>query len=219
MAIVTTDNKYYTEIAAAIREKNGSSDLYTPAQMAEAILALSGGGLPSGFTPLSYIAGTDNQYIDTEFYPNQNTKIEIDFMCTGDISVFGTQNGFANQAFMYASSMACFGNVSNQSISAWSANTRYTVSLSKDGLYRNGVLLWTPTYNEFTAAHTLTIMGNHEGGTVYAYDGRVYGARLFDNGKIICHYIPGTMDGEYGMYDIVNARFSGNAGSGAFTGG
>ena len=41
MAIVLTDNRYYSEIANAIRTQNGTSDKYTPAQMAEAILALS----------------------------------------------------------------------------------------------------------------------------------------------------------------------------------
>lgn len=44
MSIVTTDNKFYSEIAAAIREKSGESTLYRPADMAEAILAIKGGG-------------------------------------------------------------------------------------------------------------------------------------------------------------------------------
>ena len=44
MALVVTDNRYYSEIAAAIREKNGLTDLYTPAQMAEAIRAIELGG-------------------------------------------------------------------------------------------------------------------------------------------------------------------------------
>lgn len=40
MAIVTTDNQYYTAIANAIRGKNGTETTYKPAEMAEAIAAL-----------------------------------------------------------------------------------------------------------------------------------------------------------------------------------
>ena len=174
-------------------------------------------GLPAGYTELEYIEGTGTQYIDSNFYPNQNTRIEIDFMCTGDMSVFGTQNGFGNRAFMHASTMACFGNSSTQAITAWSNNVRYTCSHSKEGTYRNGTLLWTPTYNEFTAAYTLTLMGNHEGNTVYPYDGRVYSCQIYDNGTLVRDFIPCINNsGEIGLYDRVNKTFYGNAGTGVF---
>lgn len=44
MAIVTTDNTNYTNIAAAIRAKNGTETQYTPSEMAAAITALPSGG-------------------------------------------------------------------------------------------------------------------------------------------------------------------------------
>ena len=44
MAIVTTDNQHYMDIAAAIRAKNGTDTQYTPAEMPAAIQAISGGG-------------------------------------------------------------------------------------------------------------------------------------------------------------------------------
>lgn len=43
MAIVTTDNQHYTDIAAAIRSKNGTKTQYKPSEMAAAISAISGG--------------------------------------------------------------------------------------------------------------------------------------------------------------------------------
>ena len=50
MAKVLTDSQHYTNIANAIRGKNGSSDTYTPAEMADAILAIeTGGGNASTF--------------------------------------------------------------------------------------------------------------------------------------------------------------------------
>lgn len=44
MAIITTDNQHYADIAAAIREKNGSETQYRPDEMAAAISAIVSGG-------------------------------------------------------------------------------------------------------------------------------------------------------------------------------
>ena len=44
MSIVLTDSKHYTDIANAIREKNGKTDTYKPSEMAAAIEEISGGG-------------------------------------------------------------------------------------------------------------------------------------------------------------------------------
>ena len=47
-----TNTTNYANIAAAIREKNGATDQYTPAQMPAAIMAIQTGGdlsdVPSG---------------------------------------------------------------------------------------------------------------------------------------------------------------------------
>lgn len=40
MAKIITDNKHYTDIAAAIREKNGGAETYKPEEMAAAVLAI-----------------------------------------------------------------------------------------------------------------------------------------------------------------------------------
>lgn len=58
MSIVTTDNRFYSEIAAAIREKNGESTLYLPADMAEAILAIKGGGDAFAAISVTYPEGS-----------------------------------------------------------------------------------------------------------------------------------------------------------------
>lgn len=53
MAIVTTDNQYYSAIATAIRAKNGEATLYKPSEMAAAISAL-----PTGGGELDFITNT-----------------------------------------------------------------------------------------------------------------------------------------------------------------
>lgn len=49
MATVTTNNQYYTDIANAIRDKNGTQTQYMPSEMAAAITAISGGGSQNNF--------------------------------------------------------------------------------------------------------------------------------------------------------------------------
>lgn len=44
MANVLVEEQYLQDIADSIRDKNGSSDTYTPAQMSGAIMLISGGG-------------------------------------------------------------------------------------------------------------------------------------------------------------------------------
>ena len=45
MSIVTIDDSYFTDIANAIRGKNGETTTYKPNEMAAAISALSSGGI------------------------------------------------------------------------------------------------------------------------------------------------------------------------------
>lgn len=44
MALILTDDQNYKDIAAAIREKNGSTTTYAPGEMAAAVEGLSGSG-------------------------------------------------------------------------------------------------------------------------------------------------------------------------------
>lgn len=48
MAIITTDNQHYHDIADAIREKIGTQNTYKPEQMAAAVRAIDGGGTSGG---------------------------------------------------------------------------------------------------------------------------------------------------------------------------
>lgn len=75
MAIVTTDSINYTNIAEAIRDKNGTETTYKPADMASAIRSLSGG------TPSDYDTVKNNSEkiaLDkTDTYSIANNRDEI----------------------------------------------------------------------------------------------------------------------------------------------
>ena len=88
----------------------------------------------------------------------------------------------------------------------------------------DGVAINVIDEQTFTAPHTFLIGGIRSGssspGTLYYTKARFRACQLYDNGTLIRDFIPcKNADGEVGMYDTVNAKFYGNAGTGTFVAG
>lgn len=227
MARVMTDNKYYAEIAAAIREKNGGTGKYTPAQMAAAIRAIqSGGVLPDGYTQLNYIESTGTQYIDTGFKPNQDTRVvtAVSFRATPskDEAVFGTRNANTNQLWCYWRNAAAkfsfrFGGSSTNNLVAAAATEKNV--LNADGnVLTIGSASVTATAATFTAEHSIFLFAvNNAGASQYPASVLMYSCKIYDNGTLVRDFVPCRNPlGEVGLYDLVNGVFYCNAGTGSF---
>ncbi len=80
-ALIT--ESYLTDIANAIRAKNGSSDTYTPPQMEAAIQAI-----PTGITPTGTVQITQNGTHDVTQYASANVNVQPNLQ-----SKTATQNG------------------------------------------------------------------------------------------------------------------------------
>lgn len=219
MAIVTTDNKYYAEIANAIRTVNGSTDKYLPAQMAAAILALMGGsGLPDGYTLLEYIQASGSQYIDTGIIPtNHQTEIKFDMMDYKDNDhLFGTSADYRKYSFTsYANEFRSGINGVEITIAPWSTGVHTLLynTIDNYGIYLDGKLYSSGTLCASTTNLTLCRRGTN------GLTGRIYYAKITDrsSGLLVRDFVPCiSPDGVYGLYDLINAQFYG--GSGTFTG-
>ncbi len=185
--------------------------------------------LPDGYTRVEYIESSGTQYIDTDFIPNQDTRVVMDFDLISAystyawITLFASRNGNANT----------FGTFSNSALTITydtyaSANGNRSVSLrgrhivdkNKNETFVDGTSIGAFSYVLFTGTVQLRLLRDNQpnGGDVHPFVGKLYSCKIYDNGTLVRNFIPCINSaGTAGLYDIVNGRFYTNAGTGTFS--
>lgn len=178
--VVITDT-YLTNIANAIRGKNGSSDTYTPSEMASAITNIPSStesvyevdsieemeeltnvsendycvvmnkALPVGYTQLEYIEGTGTQYIDTGVIPNNNTGFEVDGYAINECAIMGANDSNAPLNFNFMN----IGDTSYRFQRYGSNSTNAYVLVDKTTYPRNTRYVWKMLKNKIYADNAL----------------------------------------------------------------
>lgn len=199
----------------------------------------SGGGrLPSEYQEVEWIGSDGNQYINTDFIPNTDTKAEIrcsynatssgshsmmGAISSGSTSYFGIPAQVGASIVFYYNGFTYLGN------NVLSANDIITASLETTSTNATAYALnentqWT---NTLVKNGTLTLTKPLY---LFCYNNNGNGVGEKSNGKI--YYFKATKDGQQardmipcyrkadqviGMYDTISQTFFTNSGSGTFT--
>lgn len=209
------------------------------AALAERVAVLeAGGGLPSGFTELEYIASSGTQYINTLYKPtSSNLKIEAKFAILEIQSwraLFGSEatgsgpwsptlltNGSSSLVFFCGTS-GSLGNipvVTNQTYTLNCQAKDGTLSYDISGV--SGTVSFAGLIDKTMEIYLFVLNSTSASAVTNQITKlRLYKFKLYDNEKLVRDYIPCiNASGEYGLFDKVNYQFYGNAGTGSFTGG
>lgn len=180
---------------------------------------------------LDYIYTNGSQYIDTGYKPNGDTRVTMDFKCSGYNSptgLFGARDAITSNNFNLWIESDLFG--AQYYDNDWSSNqktvnlgtNRFTVDWNKNVCSVQGVSA-TFTKRTFNTGCNLFLMALNEGGVV---DGRnaigyCYSSTIYNNNVLIRNMVPAKRksDNVLGMYDLVENKFYTNVGSGSFTAG
>jgi hypothetical protein len=176
---------------------------------------------PSVYTEIEYIETAEEQYIDTGFVPDNNSRVVADFALTDDVTpnrIFGCRVSMTDRAFTFAVSGGewHFGYGSSHSTDVQIDTQRHIADLNKNALSLDGNVLYTAEESEFVGTYSICLGAVK---TTRMYLGRVrfYSCQIYDNGTLVRDFVPCiSADGEAGMWDKVNNQFYGNAGSGEF---
>lgn len=189
------------------------------------------GALPKGYTELEYISSDGKQYIDTDFKPNQDTRVVVEceptVTASSQMAVFGARNSNSGQAslaygFNVMNSTSCRSDYLGRNATitgAYSEGTRISVDMNKNTCTVNGAT-GTVSANTGQSTYTLFLFNVNNIGTPHAsfgFKGRIYACQIYDNDVLIRDFVPCKNDSDViGMYDLVNGVFYSNDGSGTF---
>lgn len=181
--------------------------------------------LPDGVQGLESIESTGDQYIITNYYPNNNTRI-ITSMAFSQLSNtkwggFGGAYGDVNRSFsvyQYNNKFyAVYGN-SEQAIDGLIANHFYDIDFNKQDVYIDSSQLHFQTVS-FASPSKLALFACNRNGTIYKGYVRNGRFKVYDNVTDAVDLIPCIYNSQVGMWDVVSNSFFGNQGTGSFIAG
>lgn len=181
---------------------------------------------------LEYIESSGSECLDTEYAPNQDTKLVIDFYFlesnTGTDHHIASINEFGGPyyAFRTKSDLSCwytrYGTDALTIVAASSIYGRHTLVRNQNKTSLDGGTETVSTYSTFQISDTIPLCC-YKAADTGALSGfaaiRIYSCKIYDAGILVRDYVPyRRANGEVGLWDKVGSKFYGNVGSGAFTG-
>lgn len=184
--------------------KSGYLDLYAKARI---------GHLPNDYEELDYIQATGTQYIRTDLIQNIDDRIilEVSFAPSTLSGWFG---GNAYTQVQINAANGFTANTKSIALVDYSGRTEY--------IYNNGELKKTQSWSTSTSYNGIKIclfaLGTSSTAAANLNSGKIFYAKLYENGIMINHLIPAKRksDGVVGMYDLISKKIFINQGTGVF---
>lgn len=184
--------------------------------------------LPSGYTQVSYIQSSGTQYVDTGFKPSWNSRVVVDVsdISSSNAMIFGCRNTAsttaAQQFNIYRRDTGVvrsdyFG--TNASLSVADTTGRAVIDKNGNVVTMYGNTVTNTAVSSGTVSYNMFLFAVNNVGTANSHASyKLYSCQIYDNGTLVRDYVPCiNPGGTAGLYDMVNAKFYTNAGSGAFT--
>ena len=175
-----------------------------------------------------YIETDCTAFIDTGYAPNENTKLEMEFAFTKEVStkryVFGTYASGGRYMFSYGpANTGCFlgyGTNYQSNVSGLTYNTeRHVIKyVPGSGFHFDGELVTTATVNltewiieKGNAKNIFLCTCNRNGDAIKPENNapiRIYSCKIWENDELKCNLVPKqrVFDGKNGLYDTVRNK-------------
>jgi hypothetical protein len=186
--------------------------------------------LPNGYSQLTYIESTGEQYIDTEFNMTTTSELELTMQITeydtkAKMGFLGSYETNSTLYQLYASGTgneyfyATFGGKNYIALSQFSLNTPYNILMKADTITINSVVRNFTSDGLKDAIKPLYLFWRNSTGEMAKM--KLYSCNIYNNGVAIRKFIPCLRDEDnaIGLYDLVGNHFYENKGTGTFIGG
>lgn len=183
--------------------------------------------LPEGYTQVEYIQSTGIQYINTEFNPSSDTR--VDMTCepttTGTWKgIFGARKSASVDEFGVdipsTTAIRSMYGTESQNLTVSTILQKFSIVKNKNVCTVNGTAI-THTKQNFTTSFPIRLFDKNSGGSAWGQISmKLYSCQIYDNGTPVRNFIPcKNPSGVVGLYDLVDGKFYTNAVAGNFTAG
>nr|WP_326216480.1 hypothetical protein [uncultured Oscillibacter sp.]DAZ27274.1 MAG TPA: hypothetical protein [Caudoviricetes sp.] len=186
----------------------------------------SSSDFPDGYTELESIESTGTQYIKIPYYPNQNTRVVLDYLpkSTNNTILFGSRTSTSSSdlfLILHASDTNSLRTDFGGSKVTTGMNPDIRTVIDKD--QNKTKILGQSFYSgaaTFTCKYPMGIFCGNTGGSYTQLSSYVlYSCKIYDGEALLYDLKPcQNPDNEIGLFDIVTQTFFGNSGTGSFIG-
>ena len=155
-------------------------------------------------TKLEYVESTGAQFVKTDVFPNQNTRVEMMAQITSTASenqwLFGSRTPVYG-VYYYAGSIGCGFNSSYYNNAYAGYSGLLDIDYGKSGLTCNGKS-YTFSASDFSSNVEMVLFARNDAGTIGTHaSAQVYYCRVYAGAVIVRDYQPATSDGAVGLWD------------------